>query len=116
MSKKKNKDVKKNEEHLKSWDKVEYLQKKLDSRPKEFFIKASFLYTRISFFLVFVCFSCIGLQFYKIHQIKIEKGYYISGIDGRIYNIKMNEEKYNKMMGALQAYRENKIQENKVKK
>lgn len=107
MSKKNNKDANNEQNvHLNSWDKIEYLQKRLDSRPKEFFIKTSFLYTRISFLLVFICFACIVFQFYKIHQIKIEKGYYISGIEGRIYNIKMNEDKYNKMMNALQAYKE----------
>jgi len=102
-------------DELKTWDKLEYLQKKLDSRSKEFFINTSTIYTKISFAMIFICFVCLGMQFYKLNQITHEKGYYISGIDGRIYNIQINEEKYGKIVNALNQYQKNREEANRVK-
>lgn len=45
----------------------------------------------------------------------MKKGYYISGIDGRIYNIQINEEKYGKIVNALNQYQKNREEANRVK-
>lgn len=94
-----NKDV-----ELKTWDKLDFLRSKLDERPREFYILMSAKHLKLCFAMVFLCFVCIGFQFYKIYQVKMERSYYVSGIDGQIYNPKIDEEKYQKIVKALNMY------------
>lgn len=101
-----NKEKKENikETKLVTWDKISFLNKKLDFRPREFYVLMSFRYLNISFALVLVCIFGLIFQFYKLHQVKIERSYYVSGIDGQIVNPNIDEEKYKKIVKALNQY------------
>lgn len=101
-----NKEKKENikETKLVTWDKISFLNKKLDFRPREFYVLMSFRYLNISFALVLVCIFGLLFQFYKLHQVKIERSYYVSGIDGQIVNPNIDEEKHQKIVKALNQY------------
>lgn len=103
MAKKENKENLK-ETKLLTWDKIEFLEKKLNLRPREFYVLMSFRFLNISFSLVLICIMCIMFQFYKLHLIKIERSYYVTGIDGQVVNPKIDEEKYQKIVNALNQY------------
>jgi hypothetical protein len=110
MSKKEDQTV-----NYKTWDKEAYLLKLLNNRSRDFFIAKSKHYLNIATSILLLSLILVIVNGYVIFQNTKEKSYYITGIDGKVYQIKVDEAKYQKINRAINEYyaKKNAMQNNK---
>lgn len=102
MAKKNNKDIVQRD---KSWDKKEYLFQRLLTRPRGFYIDTGNLFLQISFILASLTLLMSLYTAFKIHNLPNHASYYINSVDGKIYENKLTQEKFEKMKIAMAAIR-----------
>ena len=88
----------------KTWNKEEYLKDKLNNRSRNFFISFSTLYLNISATLLIMSLILVLINGFVIYSNTKEKSYYVTGIDGKVYQVKINDDKFEKMGKALNTY------------
>ena len=88
----------------KTWNKEQYLRERLNNRSRNFFISFSTLYLNIAAVLLIISFVLVLANGFVIYSNTKEKSYYVTGIDGKVYQVKINDDKYERMGQALDAY------------
>lgn len=88
----------------KTWNKDVYLRQQLNTRSRDFYIKRSYKYLNFSITILVFSLLLVSINGIIIHKNTKEKSYYLTGIDGKVYEVKVNDEKIEKINRALNTY------------
>ena len=92
----------------KNWDKEAFLLSRLESRERSFYIDTGTFFFKISMVLAVTSMVLALYCTYKVHKLQQNTSYYLSSIDGKIYDNNLTPAKIEKLRTAITKYKENK--------
>lgn len=102
-----------NNKQEKTWDKEEYIANKFRNRSIVFYIDKSKIFLDFSFYLMIITFSIALFNTYKVMSLPNKTSYYISSLDGKLYNNDYNQDKREKLRTAINTIKNKQNNQNK---
>lgn len=100
----------------KTWDKEEYIENKFRNRTIVFYIDKSKIFLDLSFYLMIITFSIAIFNTYKVMSLPNKTSYYISSLDGKLYNNNYSQDKREKLILAINTIKTNQNKQTNQKK